>query len=235
MSGASPMSKAPTPKSAVVVPHKPQKHQKLASILIVALAKLLMKTWRIEWDDRSGLFNGADGPLIFCIWHNRLALSMAIYQGYVRKKRPAQGLAALISASKDGGLLADVLGKFEVQSVRGSTSRRGPQALLEATGWTEKGFHIAITPDGPRGPCYKVQDGIIALARVSGLPILPVGVWVKGKMQTKSWDKFQIPFPFAKCKVTFGQPISVPREASEAERGKIREQLERAMMELTET
>lgn len=233
MSSISPMSKVQSPKSGVVVPHQPERHQKLTSWLIVGLAKILMGTWRVEWDDRSGLFDGENGPLIFCTWHNRLALSMKIYHGYVRRKRPAKGLAALISASKDGGLLADVLEKFDVQPVRGSSSRRGAQALLEATSWTEKGFHIAITPDGPRGPCYKVQDGIIALAQVTGLPIVPTSVQVSGKICTKSWDRFQIPLPFAKCKVVLSKPISVPREISDSDREKYREELERAMIEIT--
>ena len=61
-----------------------------------------------------------------------------------------------------------------MQPVRGSTSRRGPQALLELTSWSERGYDLAITPDGPRGPCYVVQDGIMSLAQLTGLPILPV-------------------------------------------------------------
>lgn len=217
----------------VVVPHSAKWYQRVASFLIVGAIKVLSATWRIDWEDRAGLFDGTHGPLIFCIWHNRLALSMTIYHDYVRKKRPAHGLAAMISASKDGGLLADVLEKFDVEAVRGSTSRRGAQALLEATGWAEKGYHIAITPDGPRGPCYKVQDGIIGLAQVSGLPIVPLSAQVDSKICTRSWDRFQIPLPFARCRVLFGKPISVPREAPEAERENIRQQLEKAMVDLT--
>ena len=82
-------------------------------------------------------------------------------------------MAAMVSASKDGGFLASILECFGVQPVRGSSSRRGPQALLELTGWAERGYDLAITPDGPRGPRYVVQEGIIALAQVTGLPIVP--------------------------------------------------------------
>jgi lysophospholipid acyltransferase (LPLAT)-like uncharacterized protein len=216
--------------SGVVVPHAPTGRQRLASLLIVGLAHLLMRTWRVRWEDRSGLFEGGNGPLLFCIWHNRLSVSMLVYERYVRPKRPAQGLAALISASRDGGLLADVLGRFGVQAVRGSSSRRGPQALLEATTWTEKGYHIAITPDGPRGPCYQIQDGIMALAQVTGLPIVPVGVTIRGKISTRSWDRFQIPLPFSSCRIVLGPPILVPRDA---DREKARAQLEAAMKALT--
>ena len=65
------------------------------------------------------------------------------------------------SASRDGGFLAAILECFGVQPVRGSTSRRGAQALLELTGWAERGYDLAITPDGPRGPCYVVQEGAL--------------------------------------------------------------------------
>ena len=227
------MSKVHTRKSEVVVPHSAKGLQKFVSFLIVSLARLLMATWRVEWKDSSGAFNGQSGPLIFSTWHNRLSLSMAIYHRYVKRKRPTGGLAALISASKDGGLLVDVLEKFGVQPVRGSSSRRGRQALLEATTWVEKGYHVAITPDGPRGPCYKIQEGIVALAQITGAPIIPVGVTIKGKICTKSWDKFQIPLPFAKCTVFLGKPIVIPRDASDEQREQIRKDLEAAMMALT--
>jgi lysophospholipid acyltransferase (LPLAT)-like uncharacterized protein len=220
-------------KSGVVIPQSARGRQKIVSFLISGLLKTLMGTWRVEWEDRSGLFKGEDGPVIVCLWHNRLALSMTIYRRWGLKKRPAKGLAALISASKDGGILADILARFGVQAVRGSSSRRGRQALLEATSWAEKGFHVAITPDGPRGPCYKIQPGIVSLAQLTGLPIMPTSAVIRGKICTKSWDKFQIPLPFARCKIIFGKPIFVPRDASEEDREKIRQQLEQAMMEIT--
>ena len=84
-------------------------------------------------------------------------------------------MAALVSASKDGGFLSGILELFGVQPVRGSSSRRGPQALLELTTWAERGHDLTITPDGPRGPCYQVQDGVMSLAQLTGLPIVPVG------------------------------------------------------------
>lgn len=216
----------------VIVPHVPTGKRRLASWSIMGLSRLLMTTWRVRWEDRSGLFQGDGGPLIFCIWHNRLAVSMTIYHGYVRKRRPANGLAAMISASRDGGLLADVLAKFGVVSVRGSSSRRGPQALLEATTWVEKGYHVAITPDGPRGPRYQVQEGIIALAQITGVPIVPVGVGVSGKIRTGSWDRFEIPLPLAGVRVCFGSPVAVPRDLTEAQRGEARRHLQRIMLEL---
>jgi lysophospholipid acyltransferase (LPLAT)-like uncharacterized protein len=219
-------------KSGIVVPHKPSLLQRFAASAIYVLAKILMATWRCESSSKGPLVK-AKGPVIFCVWHNRLAISMVAYFRYAKELWPAPGLAAMISASKDGGLLAAVLEKFGVQAVRGSSSRRGRQALLESTSWIEKSYNIAITPDGPRGPCYEVQDGIISLAQISGVPIVTVSAVIRGKILLRSWDKFQIPLPFAKCTIVFGDIIHVPRDISDEEKERLRERLRREMLGIT--
>ncbi|MDB6024618.1 MAG: hypothetical protein JWM68_841, partial [Verrucomicrobiales bacterium] len=171
------MSKPKDQKSSgIVVPHPLKWHQHLAATLIYALMRGIGATWRVHWGgNSSGLMtNKQRSPIIFCSWHNRLALSMMINR-HVQKIGPGRGLAAIVSASKDGGIVARILELFDSQPVRGSSSRRGAQALLELTTWVERGLDIAITPDGPRGPCYKIQDGITSLAQVTGLAIVPVG------------------------------------------------------------
>jgi hypothetical protein len=82
----------------------------------------------------------------------------------VHRKFP-RPLTALVSASKDGAMLAAVLKNFGVEQVRGSTTRRGPQALLELTKCAHRGCDLAVTPDGPKGPRYVVQKGVIVLAQ----------------------------------------------------------------------
>jgi lysophospholipid acyltransferase (LPLAT)-like uncharacterized protein len=225
---------SPHPTPQIVIPHRARWHQRFLSLVIVTVAKAMMWTWRVKWNDHSGAFDGEQGPVIFCTWHNRLSVSMLVWRMYVSRKRPANGLVALISASKDGGLLADVLASFEVRAVRGSSSRRGRQALLEATTWIEKGYHVAITPDGPRGPCYHLQDGVVALAQLTGLPIIPVSSLITPKFRTKSWDRFQIPLPFSRCEVRIGKPICIPRDATDEERDRLKAELQRTMMEMTE-
>ena len=154
---------------------------------------------------------------------------MATYKSYVQPRTEARGLAALISASKDGGLLAGILECFGVQPVRGSTSRRGPQALLELTTRAERGYDLAITPDGPRGPCYVVQEGVMSLAQVTGLPIVPFSYNARWKIRLKSWDRFQIPLPFSRCEMIFEKPIRVPRDATDAGREALRLELQNAL------
>ena len=221
------MPEAKPKSSGVVVPQKPKWHQRAGAWIIFALIRTLSATLRYRWDDRSGFFKGAPpGPAIYCVWHNRLALCMIAYFGYVKKRNRTPGLAAMVSASRDGAFLAGILERFGVQPVRGSSSRRGRQALLELTTWAERGYDLAITPDGPRGPCYVVQPGVMSLAQLTGLPIVPVSYHLGWKIRAKSWDRFQIPLPFARCTMIYEKPVYVPREASDTEREALRKELE---------
>ena len=159
---------------------------------------------------------------------------MRIWERFGKLYIRSAGLVGLISASHDGGVLARTLRYFNVEAVRGSSSRRGAQALLELTSWTERGYAIAITPDGPRGPRYEIRDGIIALAQLTGLPIMPVSTCVRHKTELRSWDRFQIPWPLARCEVRVGPLLQVPRECSETERDEFKHELQEQMNALTQ-
>jgi len=224
------------PRSGIVVPHPLKWHQRLAASLVYALVRTVSATIRFEWQDNSGMLAGDTAPkepVTFCIWHNRLALCLEIYRRYVKRHGPERRMAAMVSASKDGGILARVLEHYEVEPVRGSTSRCGRQALLELITWAERGYDLAITPDGPRGPRYVVQDGVLSLAQITGFCIIPISYWLSLKVQVRSWDRFQVPLPFCKCVVALGCPVRVPREATDEEREALRQQLERQLKELT--
>ncbi len=222
-------------KPGVVIPHRARWPQRLAAAAIYLGLRALAGTIRFRLEDRSGLFrDGAPpGQIIFVLWHNRLALSAHLYRRYVSKFAPGRRLAGLVSASRDGGLLACILEHFDIEPVRGSSSRRGPQALNEMTTRAERGCDLAITPDGPRGPRYEVQDGVIAAGQLTGLPIVPVSYYLNWKIRLKSWDQFQLPLPFARCDVAVGKIFRVPREAGEAEREQLRRELEKELRALT--
>jgi lysophospholipid acyltransferase (LPLAT)-like uncharacterized protein len=219
------------PKSGgMVVPHSPKWHQRLAAWILYATLRLIAATLRYRIHDPYDFMVRKDADqVIYCIWHNRLALCMKLYFAFGRQRYQSPGLAGLVSASRDGAFLSSVLERFGVQPVRGSSSRRGGQALLELTTWAERGYDLAITPDGPRGPRYIVQDGAMSLAQVTGLPVVPVSYYLQWKIQLKSWDRFQVPLPFSRCEVSAGRVIHVPREATEAERELLRQQLEAEM------
>lgn len=222
------------PRSGVVIPHRAKWHQRLAAALIFFLIRTMAATIRFRFEDGSGYFQ-KEPPvkLIFAIWHNRLALSAVLYQRYVRRFNSQRRMAGLVSASKDGGLLAQILECFGIEPVRGSSSRRGAQALIEMTSRAERGFDLAITPDGPRGPRYEAHDGVIATAQVTGLPILPISYHLNWKFTLKSWDGFQIPLPFARCTVTAAKSLVVPREISDDDREAFRKELEKSLNEIT--
>jgi lysophospholipid acyltransferase (LPLAT)-like uncharacterized protein len=219
--------------SGVVVPNAPTFPQRMVAFLAGVALRLLSATLRYEINGHRRAANLPSNPLIFALWHNRLCLCMKLYRSYGRPERPDNRLAALISASKDGALLSALLESFHVQPVRGSSSRRGAQALLELTSWAERGYDLAVTPDGPRGPCYTLQPGIMTLAQMTGLPILPCSYRLNWKIRLKSWDRFQIPLPFARCEMFTGELIYVPRTATEEDRNRLRQQLQAAMMALT--
>lgn len=225
----------PTAKPGPQIPHQAKWHGRLAARLIQAVANGIALTLRTRFTDHSGYTTKElSGPVIFAIWHNRLALSLIINRRFVVSSQPEHPLAALVSASKDGALLARVLELFDVQPVRGSSSRRGGQALLELTSWAEKGHNLAITPDGPRGPKYQAHAGVITLAQTTGLPIIPANHYLGWKLKLKSWDQFQIPLPLSKWYVAFGEPIRVPGDATEEQKESLRLELEKRMNALAE-
>lgn len=210
-------------KSGIVVPHKPDWKQRLGAFILWMCVRVVSLTIRYRFEDKAGLRElCARGPIICGFWHDGLFLAPAFHERYVRKLSGGNKLAGLISASKDGAFLSAVLEQFDMQPVRGSSSRRGAQALLELSTWSERGLNIGVTPDGPRGPRHVLQEGIISLAQITGLPIVAFSANFGWKIKLKSWDHFQIPIPFSRCEVLSDGPVYVPRECSDEEREKIR-------------
>jgi lysophospholipid acyltransferase (LPLAT)-like uncharacterized protein len=226
------MSKPKT--SGVVIPFRAKWHQRLLAFMIYSVVRTVAATVRFKLEDRSGFFHGAPrDKFIFALWHNRLALSAVLYRRFVLRYAPDRRIAGLVSASRDGALLAQIYGHFNIEPVRGSSSRRGAQAVREMVSRGEAGFDLAITPDGPRGPCHAVQEGIISVAQLTGLAIVPVVYHLSWKIRLKSWDRFQIPLPFTRCHIIVGQPLRVPRALSDAEREQLRADLEKELLAIT--
>ncbi|HIG31140.1 MAG TPA: DUF374 domain-containing protein [Verrucomicrobiales bacterium] len=188
--------------------------------------------WRIS-ESSKALALPHEQQFIFGVWHNRLALTLVVYQRFFQKGNTDRRLAVMASASQDGGVLVEVLRKFGVEPVRGSTSRRGRQALLEICRWGKKGLDVAITPDGPRGPRYKVQEGIMSLAQITGIPLLPISYEIHWKISLRSWDGFQIPLPFTRCNLHYAEPMSVPRKMNDAEKKQTLLEFQRRMESIT--
>lgn len=234
---AAPGNPPPRPprRSGVVVPAQAGPGARLAARLVWLAVLTVDATLRYELQTNQAAWDAMRrGRAIFAVWHNRLALSLRLYARFIQKHDPPRRLAAMVSASRDGGLLARVLTLFGVQPVRGSSSRRGPQALLEMVTWAERGYDLAITPDGPRGPRYRVQAGAVDLAALCGLPLIPVSYDLTWAWRLKSWDGFLVPLPFSVCRVRFGDPLEVPRAPDDAVRETYRAEFERRLLAITD-
>ena len=196
---------------------------RLLGWLIAGLMKTLGATLRWRIDDRAGVLRGEarDEPLLWVCWHNRLLLTPLIFWKCLRS-RPA---AVLASASGDGDVLAAVYGRFGVEAARGSSSRRGAAALRECLALLKRGLDLGITPDGPRGPRYCFQPGLVLLAQQSGARIFPLHFRVHRCWRLKTWDGFIIPWPFSRVDVVFDTLRTIPpggdAAAFEAERVKL--------------
>jgi len=192
------------------------------------IIKLLSWTMRIEvvdghvYDD----YSGKGRALIFAFWHGRLLMMPAGYGG-IRA-------AALISLHQDGELISRTMKYFGFKSIRGSTTRGGFSAMREMLKASEDGYDIAITPDGPRGPRYQVQNGTIELARRTGMTIIPLTFNASRKKVFRSWDRFLFPYPFSRGVFIFGKPLLVPRQMSERLFEQTRLLLERRLREITD-
>jgi lysophospholipid acyltransferase (LPLAT)-like uncharacterized protein len=184
--------------------------------------------YRIKIDDPDNL-RFSKGGIIGLAWHNRLFFFPAIMPASSRKRT-----AAVVSASRDGQYIADLISMFGIRSLRGSSSRRGVNALLDSVKvMREENLNVVFTPDGPRGPKYKMKPGPVMLASLTGAPVCPLSINASKYWSVKSWDGFQIPKPGATLTVVFGKLITVPKNLEGEEIEKWRLVLENALNEIT--
>lgn len=196
-----------------------------------SLLKIWEKTLRYAVEDRGGLFSRPPSEAaIGVVWHNRLLILPIVLRRFLPNRRGA----ALISASRDGAWIAELVKKVGFDAVRGSSSRQGVTAVLQMADVLASGKDVVIAPDGPRGPAYHLGQGIIFLAQKSGAPVYPVHLEYSHAWRVRSWDRFFLPWPFAKVRVIFGPPHAVaPTSSDEAFEGE-RVRLQNAMMSLVE-
>jgi len=141
----------------------------------------------------------ARGPVLWAFWHNRLLGPLIPYRN--------QGSGVVISQSRDGELITRIVEGFGYVGLRGSSSRGGSQALRGLLRHLSAGRDVAFTPDGPRGPRYQVHPGLAYLAGKTGHPVVPMGVAYSRKAVFSSWDRFQLPLPFATVLLHVSEPL----------------------------
>ncbi|MCF7790428.1 MAG: lysophospholipid acyltransferase family protein [Victivallales bacterium] len=180
--------------------------------LILKFSKTFLIRTEIVDIDNAFEQNDRGKPFITVTWHNRLLYFPAMFPKKYRKRT-----YALISPSRDGQYVVDLISRFGVRSIRGSTFKRGASALKKCEEVLKKGAVLSITPDGPRGPKYKMSKGPVILASRTGVSILPVAINASKYWQTKTWDNFQIAKPGAKVKLVLGKPIEIPGDLTDEE------------------
>jgi hypothetical protein len=155
------------------------------------------------------------GPAIFAWWHDQTGTGLPLV---LRLRRRIQ-ITVMASKSKDGELAARAARGLGLTIVRGSSTRGGQEGLRALhRAVARRGCSTLVFPDGPQGPKYVVKPGMIVLAQMSGVPIVPVGFAVRAPWHLGSWDRMQLPRPGARIEVQVGPPLHVPREVSETER-----------------
>jgi len=193
------------------------------------LAWLIGRSLRWEEEGREHLAaaRGSGRPILFVFWHNRLLHSC------YRLSR--ERLVMLVSRSRDGDIIARVAYDQGIATVRGSTSRGGTAAVRAlARELKAGGICGGITPDGPRGPRYVLQPGALLVARLAGALIVPVSLGFSSKKTFASWDAFQFPWPFARARLVFGEPVSLPDLEGAVAFEECRADIERRLMAVTE-
>lgn len=167
--------------------------------LLAALLRVWTRTLRFEADAATvERLSKSDEPIAFVLWHNRLFLSPEIFRRY-RQRRPLYGL---VSASKDGAWLAAFYRMIGLIPVRGSSSNFGREAGRALIELMKAGNDIGITPDGPRGPLYTVEPGVLVVTRRNNAPLVLMGAEFVGPCKRlRSWDKFYVPWPFTRVRL----------------------------------
>ena len=168
---------------------------------------------------------GERRPMIYALWHGRLLMVPWVSARFT-SLRGARTIRVLASRSRDGELIAGFVRRFGLESVRGSSSRGGATAVRALAAALRAGDDVVVVPDGPRGPRQRVQPGLPALAAITGAPVVPVAFAARPARRLRTWDAFQIPWPFARCALVFGDAVRV---SAADDREEARARLEQAL------
>ena len=185
----------------------------------MASCRITMRNRRI-WDE----FVAPGRPYIGILWHKDFLFALDFFR---RRK-----IVVMVSRSKDGELVARTLHRLGYRTARGSSSAGGREALLELTRMVRGGWGSAFIADGPRGPARASKLGPVIASKESGVPMIPWGCHAEPAWQMKNWDQTLIPRPFARIAIAFGEPMSVPADASREECERLRGEVDARMAEL---
>ena len=168
----------------------------------------LAATWRFEVAGADHLARVASGPFVFALWHHTL-LPLLWWHRH-------QNITLLVSAHRDGELVAHAARRMGYRLARGSSTRHGTSGYRGLLHALAAGSVVAVTPDGPTGPAGVVKPGIVRAAQRAGAPVLPVTARADRCWRLRSWDRLTVPRPFARVVVEYGRPLLPHRDPSVA-------------------
>jgi hypothetical protein len=201
---------------------KQKTRNKIVQIFGSTLINILIGSLHIQRLNIQNLYEAKRkyGTVIYALWHNSLLILSYPHR--------FENIHILVSKHKDGEYIALACSRLGYKAIRGSTKRGGMRAMKELIDVASQ-YDIGITPDGPRGPKEKVQNGVIYLAYKTGKPIIPLSCNAKRKWVLNSWDNFIIPKFFSPVKIIYGKPILV---SSKEEIDSARELLQKSLINL---
>ena len=189
--------------------------------------RLLGFSWKIQVADAHFLEDARaySRNVLFAVWHGRLLPLSVSHHG--------RSIQVLASEHEDGELLGRAITYLGFGHVRGSSTRGGANAIRRLVGKLRDGFDVGITVDGPRGPRYEVKPGPVEIAKLAGVAIVPITTSSKRHKVFSSWDAFELPYPFTRVTVRYGEPVVVPQDAGADVLEEKRRLLENRLQEIT--
>lgn len=193
-------------------------------MLAALYIRLVYRTtrWSVVGADIPQWFWDENRLFVLAFWHGRLFMLPSCWN----RSKP---IHILVSLHRDGRMIADTVERLGIHTIAGSSSKGGATALRGMLRMVKAGEYIGITPDGPRGPRMHAQEGVVTIARLAKIPIIPLSYASNRSKVLGSWDRFMVPLPFGKGVFVWGEPIVVPHTSNKEVLEDTRQQVEAAL------
>ncbi|MFT7525947.1 MAG: lysophospholipid acyltransferase (LPLAT)-like uncharacterized protein [Arenicella sp.] len=190
---------------------------------------LVTATCRVRWHNRQTLdeLSQVDRALVMCMWHSSSTTATWVLRN--------TAITVMVSNSRDGEYVSRLANLFGIQTLRGSSSSGSAKAIRSGLKVLAKKRILGVTPDGPRGPKFKMQNGALWFAASSKAPIVPIHIESTRQWMLKSWDGHCLPKPFSTIHVGVGKPTWVDKSELETNLDAVTARVEQTMMDNVET
>ena len=203
--------------------------------VLKGLIRLLTATYRIDrviGEEHMAPYLNGEAVCAPCYWHQHHIVGSTLVRSWIRRGFRA---CFLVSGSVDGDVPERIARSWGAEVIRGSANQSGALALRDQQRMMRDGYSIVTTADGPRGPQHEFKAGTVLMARIAGVPIVPIGCAAdRAWYLEKRWDRFMIPKPFARIVIAIGEPVPVPRSIPVDELEPVRLNVQEAVMSLME-